>query len=425
VRIGCLIAIGALAGCAHGGAGPRAAWPFDAGLPEAGPARPANAAGPASTTPAGAGTVTERRSFSTTPAGAGSVTERRSFATALGAARAAGALARAKAGLREDARLEAIARVTAEAASKGYVVSTVALREATVASLGSDVLPYVITARGDVADTEAQLAAALAELREDAALEAIGIAEATGATGRVTALVATPVPTVAVDAARRGDDVTLSLAWPWPATPSAYLSTPGRARKIALTQLADRVEVRVSCRALAGGRFRDAAVEIDAGTRTVASVPAVCGGARAPAAALDVGPPARTAVEIEERLFALVNQARTEAGRAPLAWDADAHRMARDHAADMARGGYVGHVGSGGATLTKRVLGHALRAIETFENVGRAGGPGEAHAAFLASPGHRANLMAVAARRGAIGIAADPHTPGDFYVVEVLFEPSK
>ena len=89
------------------------------------------------------------------------------------------------------------------------------------------------------------------------------------------------------------------------------------------------------------------------------------------------------------------------------------------------RGAGVGHVGSTGATLTDRVLGHALPAIETFENVGRAGGPGEAHAAFMASPGHRANLLAAGARRGAIGIVAAADVAGDFYVTEVLFEPAR
>ena len=90
----------------------------------------------------------------------------------------------------------------------------------------------------------------------------------------------------------------------------------------------------------------------------------------------------------------------------------------------MARGGFVGHHGSDGASLTDRVLGHHLRAIETFENVGRAGGPGEAHAAFMASPGHRANLLAPAARRGAIGVVRDPQVAGELYVTEVLFEPT-
>lgn len=211
--------------------------------------------------------------------------------------------------LRRDPRLDGIATAAAGAASQGYVVSTAALRAATVAGLGSDVLPYVITARGDDGDVDAQLAAALVELRAVVALEAVGLAETTGATGRVVALVATPVPTVAVSAVRHGEDVTLSLPWPWPHAPSAFLSTPGRARRIEVMVGDGRVEVTVRCRgATAPGFGADAGLEIGAGPRLVASVPAVCSGHGASPAAYDIGPPARTAVEIEQRLFELVNR---------------------------------------------------------------------------------------------------------------------
>jgi uncharacterized protein YkwD len=185
------------------------------------------------------------------------------------------------------------------------------------------------------------------------------------------------------------------------------------------------VEVVVQCRGTIAADLRaDAGLEIDAGKRLVASVPAVCGGRWAAGTGVEVGPPARTVVEIEQRLFELVNHERAAQGLPVLAWDVDAHRMARDHAADMAQHAFVGHHGTGGATLTDRVRDHRLRAVETFENVGRAGGPGEAHAAFLASPGHRANLLAAAARRGAVGVvfASDR---AQFYVTEVLFEPTR
>lgn len=343
---------------------------------------------------------------------------------AVAAPAAADPGASAAAGLPRDPRLDGVATAAATAASRGYVVATAALREATVAALGSDLLPYVITARGD--DAEAQLAAALDELRATVALDAIGVGEATGPTGRVIALVATPVPTVAVTRTRRGDDVTLALAWPWATAPTAYLTTPGRARRLDAVAAAGRLELTVRCRgARVVGAAGDAGVEIDAGARLIASVPGVCGGARRSPTSIDVGPPARTAIEIEQRLFELVNRERVAAGLAALAWDEAAHRMARDHAADMARGGFVGHVGSTGATLAARVAGHSLPARETFENVGRAGGPGEAHAAFMASPGHRANLLAAGARRGAIGVAFDPKVAGDFYVTEELFEASR
>ena len=334
----------------------------------------------------------------------------------------------ALAGLRREPRLDGIAAAAALAASRGYVVSTAALREATVAGLGSDLRPYLITARGDEVETDAQVAEAIGELRAAVALEAVGLATATGTTGRVVALIATPVPTVAVTRVRAGDDVTLTLPWPWPLPPRAYLTTSSRARQVVAVLGPHQLSVTVKCRGAAALGFdTDAGLEIDAGQRLIASVPAVCGGRHAAITTGDVGPPARTTVETEQRLFELVNQERAARGLVALMWDPLAHRMARDHAADMAHGGFIGHVGSTGATLTDRVLGHALPAIETFENVGRAGGPGEAHAAFMASPGHRANLLAAGARRGAIGIvpAPAPDVAGDFYVTEVLFEPAR
>ncbi len=327
--------------------------------------------------------------------------------------------------LRRDPRLDAIAAAAATSASGGYLVSTPGLRAATAASLGSDVLPYLLTGRGDDDAVVAQLSVALAELHGAVALEAVGVAAATGATGRVVALVATPVPTGTVAVARRGDEVSVTLAWPWPPTPAAFLVTANRNRRVLAKAQAGEAVVIVRCDGPRPVGFRvDASLEIDAGKRLVASVPAVCGGRSPPSPDFEIGPPARTVVEIEQRLFELMNQERAAQGVPVLAWDVDAHRMARAHAADMARRAFVGHRGSDGATLADRVRVHRLPAAETFENVGRASGPGEAHAGFLASPGHRANLLAAVATRGAVGVVGD--RSGDlFYVAEVLFEPAR
>jgi len=57
------------------------------------------------------------------------------------------------------------------------------------------------------------------------------------------------------------------------------------------------------------------------------------------------------------------------------------------------------------------------------ENVGYASGLAEAHVAFMASPGHRAKLLASDVDRGAIGIAFDPADPNAFYITEFFRTP--
>jgi len=129
-------------------------------------------------------------------------------------------------------------------------------------------------------------------------------------------------------------------------------------------------------------------------------------------------PPATAHVEIEQRVFALINRERAQQGRAPLAWDAEAHAFARAHSADMARYTYIGHEAPGGDNLHDRVAGARFEVLAARENVGHAWGPGEAHVAFMGSPGHRTNLMADDVERGAVGIATDPHDPKAFYITE-------
>jgi uncharacterized protein YkwD len=89
----------------------------------------------------------------------------------------------------------------------------------------------------------------------------------------------------------------------------------------------------------------------------------------------------------------------------------------------MARGGYVGHEAPDGARLPARVARAPFSSKAARENVGHAWAPGEAHEAFLASPGHRENLLADDVERGAVGIVLDPTEPGAFYVTELFRTP--
>ncbi len=322
-----------------------------------------------------------------------------------------------------QASLDQVAAAVAQAASEEHGVPAAAVRAAMATVLGSGRRPHVLAGRGSDREIAAQLRAALDELQGTVALEGFGVAIATGRTGRVGVVVALPAPSVPVTIERLDASARLSMVWPWAEAPSVFAVTPMSARRLTAVAVAGQLQVGVDC------ARSDEAIEISAGTVAVAIVVAPCGAvAEAPVPAgggegIELGPPATTRVEIEQRLFELVNRERAAHGRAALHWDERAHGFARAHAADMAGGGYVGHRAPDGAALVVRVERAGVSAWTTRENVGHAGGPGEVHLAFLRSPGHRANLLADDVTHGAVGVAPDPRAPGDFYVTEFFLSP--
>ena len=341
------------------------------------------------------------------------------YARVLGAATAR--VHPARAAPAHDPTLDQVAQVAAASAADGYVVSSEAVHAAIARHLGSGLDPYLLTARGDDDEVAAQLGAAIAELRAEAGIATIGVAEVATATGRVVALVAMPPPIRRVAIDRVANLVSITVAWPWPSPPRAFDVSAAGVRGVAAVVRDQRVVLTIDC-----ARRASRTIELDAGDVLVASVVNVC--APSPTAAppaVDIGPRARTRVEIEQRLFELINRDRVAAGRVALAWEPAAQRMARRHAARMHTLDFMGHVAPDGEGLPERVAVAGLDAAETFENVGLADGPGRAHLAFMTSPGHRHNLLAERARRGAVGIVASARDPGWFYVTEVFFEPQR
>lgn len=347
---------------------------------------------------------------STAPVGPGPVERVLAAATAPRADRAAPVHAPA---------LDEVARVAAAGAAARYVIAADAVRAAVAAQLGSGLDPYVLTARGDDAAAVAQLVDALGELRAAAGIATVGVAAAEGASGRVIAVAAMPPPEQPIAIAREGAIARVSVPWPWPEPPRAFLVSDDGERTVEAAVIGGAVALAVDC-----ARSPARAVELDAGPALVAVVVDVCGPTpRPPPSIADIGPPARTAVEVEQRLFEQINRDRVAAGLVPLAWDPIALAMARRHAARMHALGFMGHVAPDGEDLTARVKAAGLPARETFENVGLIDGPGRGHLAFMRSPGHRKNLLAERARRGAVGVVANHRDPGWYYVTEVFFEP--
>lgn len=89
-----------------------------------------------------------------------------------------------------------------------------------------------------------------------------------------------------------------------------------------------------------------------------------------------------------------INAARAAEGRAPLIISGRLTRAAAAHARDMARTGYFGHAGGDGSTVGERVRREGFGYCFVAENIARGQSmPDEVLGDWMASPGHRDNLL--------------------------------
>lgn len=115
----------------------------------------------------------------------------------------------------------------------------------------------------------------------------------------------------------------------------------------------------------------------------------------APAAAV---PSRAAAAPFESRdeagqLFSWINQARLEHGRDPLVRDERLDALALKKAWDMAENGYFDHVSPAYGTVFDMLQAAGISYKWAGENIARAGGAEQAHAALMQSPDHRANIL--------------------------------
>ena len=114
----------------------------------------------------------------------------------------------------------------------------------------------------------------------------------------------------------------------------------------------------------------------------------------------------------------LINQERASHGEAPLQFNADLQQSAQAHTESMAFGDYFEHDGPGGDTPLSRMVAcgyipSSQVGYEIGENIGWGtlylGTPRAIVAAWMASPGHRANILDAHFHDTAIGVS--PHVP--------------
>jgi uncharacterized protein YkwD len=104
----------------------------------------------------------------------------------------------------------------------------------------------------------------------------------------------------------------------------------------------------------------------------------------------------------ERALLDEINRVRAAHGAPPLRIDGRLEQAARAHSRDMLRRGYFGH-----GDFSRRLMGFGARGPAVGENLGwGVGSRGSAQgivASWLASPGHRANLLRPGFRRVGLG----------------------
>jgi uncharacterized protein YkwD len=147
---------------------------------------------------------------------------------------------------------------------------------------------------------------------------------------------------------------------------------------------------------------------------TLALLPVALLGVVTVASPADAAAP--TTVRLQTDILSATNAARAAHGCGKLRLDANIARAARNHSAWMARTGTFSHVGSGNSSFVTRIKAQRYTA-PLSENIAwgyRSGA--DVVKAWMASPGHRANILNCKAK--AVGVGAAYAANGNPYYTE-------
>jgi uncharacterized protein YkwD len=146
----------------------------------------------------------------------------------------------------------------------------------------------------------------------------------------------------------------------------------------------------------------------------VACLSSACGGGGGPSAGPAPAPPPPTQAELDwaDEILDLVNQVRQDEGVGLLVFDAAAAEAAYGHAYDMEVRNFFDHVNPTGEWPADRLR----RAGATFQGAGEniAQGydtPQDVMDAWMASPGHRENIVRPEFGRLGVGVRLSPGGP--------------
>jgi uncharacterized protein YkwD len=130
--------------------------------------------------------------------------------------------------------------------------------------------------------------------------------------------------------------------------------------------------------------------------------------------------------EVEALLREAVEGVRSEHGLPPLEPDRALAAVARAHSEEMVRRGFFDHVSPDGENLDGRLRNAEIHFRSAAENIARTRGvknPVETTVGeWMASPGHRANILDGKFTRTGVGVAVD--ADGTVYVTQVFLRPA-
>ncbi len=134
-----------------------------------------------------------------------------------------------------------------------------------------------------------------------------------------------------------------------------------------------------------------------------AAIPLLASG---PPAADDPSTPASGFEKAEKQLLDIINRERTSRRLPALRMSPGLVRLARAHSEEMARLNVLMHESARGLSLTERLEEAGVAFAANGENVARTSAfdPETVHRSFMASPGHRANILNPAYDEAGIGI---------------------
>lgn len=125
---------------------------------------------------------------------------------------------------------------------------------------------------------------------------------------------------------------------------------------------------------------------------------------------------------VEEQALTLMNSERVAAALPEFQRTAERDEVARARALDMATSGYFAHISPSGVDAAALLADHGIAFVAVAENIGRAtyardDVAGVVHRAWMASAGHRTNMLEGRHLQVGIGVA---QVDGMFYFVVVF-----
>ena len=141
-------------------------------------------------------------------------------------------------------------------------------------------------------------------------------------------------------------------------------------------------------------------------------------GASGARAAEEKHPPKPPYMELELKMFGLVNADRTKHKKSPLKYDNALATIGRGHSADMLKNKFFHHKSPTTGMIGDRLFAAKEMVMASGENLAMDQSIDDAEKALMKSPGHRKNILQQAFTHCGVGIVQAPN--GTYYMTQVF-----